>query len=193
MFKPITSLCFALLVITGCNLGSPREVRPLSVTLAVEATPASQNADACRMTITEDLNIYDLPGNWGTVIGSVSAGAQVIPLMRSDNEYYNISDVQAAPQWVRLNNARRSGDCQRLPYVDAAPPLTACSLVNDGDWKTIFNAPDGDYAARFPPAEAMPIIRREGDWYLVYVAAFETGGWVAAAVDIRERGNCDAL
>ncbi len=183
--KSFIGLCF-ILMLSACNLASPTETpslesAPLLLTPAQQATPSTSE---CIINIGQMMNVYDTPGNWGIITGRLAEGDTVAVLESSSNGWYRVEGVMSG--WVGGNAAFPEGNCGNLPVVQAQPPLTDCQVTNaSGAAQILYASPqvnDGNSSGRFPANETMPVIRKEGEWYLVYVAAFSNGMWIQTSL-----------
>jgi hypothetical protein len=140
------------------------------------------------------MNVYDTPGNWGIITGRLSEGDKVVVLASSSNGWYRVEGVM--PGWVAGNAAFPKGNCGSLPIVQAQPPLTNCQVTNtSGEAQILYASPqlsDVGFGGRFSANETLPVIRKEGDWYMVYVEAFSTGMWIQTSL-VSASADCASL
>ncbi len=154
----------------------------------------SQLISTCEITThsnnTKTL-IYTEPANWSTVVGELTHGTVYTATGTSTSGWYQLYNGG----WVPANYLKiLSPDaCRNAPKIPYSGPLLDCDLVNTTDEiATIRVEPDGEYYGRFRNGLSLGIIKREGDWYQLYVPAFESAGWVDGSA-MTLSGNCDSF
>ena len=136
-------------------------------------------------TITK---IYTEPANWSQVVGELTAGQPYRTVAQSTSGWYQLE----IGGWVPSNYLQVSSgeNCRHLPTIAYDGPILGCELVNTtSEIVVITNAPDGDYFGRFGVNLQLGIIKREGNWYQVYVPAFSNAGWVNGS-NMTLAGDC---
>jgi len=142
-----------------------------------QTTPPTTTCDITTHADSPITNVHVEPANWSRVVGQLVAGDAYRGVAESTSGWYQLENGG----WVAPNYIRRlvSGACQNLPRIEFGHPGFDCELVNTkGEIQTIYTEPNGDYYGRFPIDMELGLIKREGDWYQVYVPAFNSAGWV---------------
>jgi hypothetical protein len=149
--------------------------------------PADPSNMSCRMEVLQPTDVYDTPGNWGNKVGQFPQGLLVAVNAIASNGWFGVTYfADGRAYYAAPNYARLLGDCNRVPRIIAQPTLGACFVTNfSGAPQTLRTTPemlDTNYFGRFPPSSTMYVLRKQGDWYQVYVEPFSAAAWIPANV-----------
>jgi len=153
-----------------------------------QTAPSTATCDITTYVDSPVTNVHVEPANWSRTVGQLVAGEVYRAIAESTSGWYQLE----IGGWVAPNYIRRlvSGACQNLPKIEFGHPRFDCELVNTiGEIQTIYTEPNGEYYGRFPIDMQLGLIKRDGDWYQVYVPAFNSAGWVNGSA-MRLADNC---
>jgi len=132
--------------------------------------------------------IYTEPSNWSTTVGEVIPETLYRITTQSSSGWYQLESGGWIPPSYVISP---ESSCRNLPTITYDAPLLDCELVNTtSEIVAILRDPDGEYFGRFGVGLQLGVIKKEGDWYQVYVPAFSNAGWVDGS-QMSLVGNCD--
>jgi uncharacterized protein YgiM (DUF1202 family) len=151
-------------------------------------TPASCDLSTHANTTTQ---IHSEPSNWSSIVGNVIPETTYRAIARSSNGWYQLeTGGWIPPNFVTSTN---NDSCRNLLTITYDAPTFKCSLVNTtSEIIAILKDPDGEYFGRFGVGLDLGVIKKQENWYQVYVAAYSNAGWVDGS-NMSLVGECDDL
>ena len=144
----------------------------------------------CDLTTHPDTTteIRTEPSNWSEIVGELLPETRYSVIAQSSSGWYQLE----TGGWIPPSYVKSPSEgCANLITITYDAPLLECDLVNTtNEIAVILRDPDGEYFGRFGVGLKLGIIKKEGDWYQVYVPAFENAGWVNGSKMSLE-GTCD--
>lgn len=152
----------------------------------ISCTP-NTTSQTCNLVGNSNVTIHTEPGNWSPVLGQMKDGNAYIAIAQSNTGWLQLQ----SGGWIIANYHT----CNSAPTIYFDPPVLNCKLVNiTGEIKPIQKQPEtsSDMIARFGMNLEMGVIKRQGNWYQVFIEAYSNGGWVDGS-NMTLSGACSAF